>query len=210
MSSLCVLMAAASKPRVIIVHGNGVKAVRKSNWYAFLEEKLIESGLFSEVLLPQMPDPNEAKRSIWIPHIRSLMLDESIDTIVIGHSSGAVAAMRLLEETTLLGCILISACHTDLGAESERISGYYPGFNDGEACPNPWQFDRIKGNAEWILQFHSADDPFIPREEADYVAKQLDSEYTCFEDKSHFFDARAIESSGILEDLRSKLASRNK
>ena len=35
-------------------------------------------------------------------------------------SSGAVAAMRLLEKTPLLGAVLVSACHTDLGDAGER------------------------------------------------------------------------------------------
>ena len=72
-----------------------------------------------------MPDPIEAKSSVWLPFIKDeLEVDEY--TLVIGHSSGAVAAMRLLETTKLLGLILISACHTDLGKPSEASSGYYP------------------------------------------------------------------------------------
>ena len=89
-----------------------------------MEEELSRSGLFSEVVLEDMPDPIEAKEDIWIPFITdSLGADEK--TIVIGHSSGAEAAMRLLEKRKLLGCVLISACYTDLGIESERLAGYY-------------------------------------------------------------------------------------
>ena len=44
----------------------------------------------------------------------------------------------------------------------------------------------MKENSKWILQFHSEDDPFIPRSEADFVAKQLGSEYTCYEDKVEY------------------------
>ena len=40
--------------------------------------------------------------------------------MLVGHSSGAVAAMRLLEKTPLLGAVLVSACHTDLGDAGER------------------------------------------------------------------------------------------
>ena len=55
-------------------------------------------------------------------------------TIVIGHSSGAVACMRLLESTRLWGAVLVSACHTDLGDAGERAAGYYS---------RPWQVSRI-------------------------------------------------------------------
>ena len=40
-----------------------------------------------------MPDPNVARESIWLPFIRDVLkADER--TIVVGHSSGAEAAMR--------------------------------------------------------------------------------------------------------------------
>ncbi len=55
------------------------------------------------------------------------------NTIVVGHSSGAVACMRLLESTRLRGAVLVSACHTDLGLASERAAGYYS---------RPWQVSR--------------------------------------------------------------------
>lgn len=191
-------------PRVIIVPGNGCTNVQASSWYSWMQRRLIDSNLFSEVIVESMPDPYEAKRSIWLPFIRSFMKDgDSVNTIIIGHSSGAVAAMRLLEDTPLLGCVLVSACHTDLDAPSERISGYYPGFLDGVECTNEWQWEKIRTNAEWILQFHSTDDPFIPRTEADYVAKQLGSEYVCFEDKSHFFSP--VDAEPIFEALKRKV-----
>jgi hypothetical protein len=77
-----------------------------------------------------------------------------------------------LEKHKLKGLILVSACHTDLGMESEAISNYYP-HADGS---NPWDWNAIKSNAQWIVQFHSLDDPFIPIEEARYVAEHVKSE----------------------------------
>jgi hypothetical protein len=63
-------------------------------------------------------------------------------SIVIGHSSGAVAALRLLEENKLLGAILVSACYTDLGDENEKRSGYYS---------TEWKWDQIRNNADFIV-----------------------------------------------------------
>ena len=40
------------------------------------------------------------------------------DTVVVGHSSGAVAARRLAEETPVAALVLVSACHTDLATAS--------------------------------------------------------------------------------------------
>lgn len=54
-----------------------------------------------------MPDPITAKESIWIPFMREQMeCDEN--TVIIGHSSGAEAAMRFAEKYKVKGIILVS------------------------------------------------------------------------------------------------------
>jgi predicted alpha/beta hydrolase family esterase len=185
--------AACGKPKIIIVPGNGCTPVEDANWYSWMQHELNEYSAFSEVILRDMPDPYEAKEVIWLPFILNEMgADEN--TILIGHSSGAVAAMRLLEKHKLKGCVLVSACHTDLGSQSERIAGYYS---------RPWNWEAIRGNTDWIIQYHSEDDPFIPRHEADHVAKHLQSEYTCFKDRSHFFAPRDVRH--IIDDILQKL-----
>lgn len=174
---------ASPLPRVVIIPGCGCSPVSSANWYTYLQKALLKRRLFSEVLLVDMPDPDAAHESIWVPFmLNDLRCDAS--TIVVGHSSGAVAAMRLLEGAPLLGAVLLSACHTDLGIESEREAGYYA---------RPWQWEAQRRNAGFILQFHSDDDPFIPREEADFVAQQLRSQYTCFEDRAHFFAVSSVK-----------------
>ena len=184
------------KPRCIIVPGCGCSPVYSANWYKWMKEELVESNVFSEVLLEDMPDPVHAKEKIWVPFILN-KLKADANTVMIGHSSGAVAAMRLLEKNTLKGCVLVSACHTDLGSESERLAGYYN---------RAWDWESIKSNTEWILQYHSTDDPFIPMAEADHVASNLSSDYKRFEDKSHFFAPEDVQSANILADILLKLA----
>ena len=113
-------------PKVVLIPGNGCQNIEASNWYRYMQTELQQTTLFSDVVMKNMPDPFEAKRDIWIPFIKDELIApyDSSNTIVIGHSSGAVAAMRLLEDTKLLGCVLVSACHTDLGEPNEKISGY--------------------------------------------------------------------------------------
>ena len=189
-----------NKPRIMIVPGNGCTNVRNSNWYGWLADQLESLGLFSQVILQNMPDPYVAREKHWIPFIRKCLVGdrpeddpELNNTILIGHSSGAEAAMRYLEKYPLVGCVLVSACHTDLGSDNERESGYYD---------HPWEWSQIKHNAKWIIQYHSLDDPFIPISEADFVAKSIDSEYVRLADKSHFFEPEDIIS--LIPKLKSK------
>ena len=181
-------MVEETKTKCIILPGNGVPkgGIRDANWYGWAEKKIKDLNLFNEVILRDMPDPIAAKSSIWLPFITDeLGADEN--TLIIGHSSGAVAAMRLLETTKLKGIILVAACHTDLGDAGEAAAGYYP-HNDGS---NAWQWDKMKENiGSWgITQFHSKDDCFIPPEEARHVAEHSGSKYHEFDGRSHFFDA---------------------
>ena len=136
---------ACQKLRAIIVPGNGSSSVRSSNWYAWLAAKLQAHPSFDEVVLRDMPAPVRARRNLWLTFMLEEMgADER--TVVIGHSSGAVAALRLLETHKLHGAVLVSACHTDLGNENERASGYYP------PSGGPWRYDAIMANAGGNIQ----------------------------------------------------------
>ena len=114
------------------------------------------------------------------------------DTVVVGHSSGAVAAMRLAEETPVAALVLVSACHTDLGDPGERAAGYYA---------RPWRWDAIRANAGRIVQFHSDNDPFIPDSEARHVAENLQSEYSELPGRSHFFTPPFAECLGVCREI---------
>ena len=55
-----------------------------------------------------MPDPITARRSIWLPFMKEeLGVDDQ--TIIIGHSSGACAAVRFAETNKVAGIILVGA-----------------------------------------------------------------------------------------------------
>eukprot|EP00501_MAST-03F_sp_TOSAG23-6_P001097 GSMAST32.ASY1.ANO1.1140.1 assembled CDS len=177
--------------KCVIVPGNGCTNVESCNWYSWAQKELSESGFFpGGVILRTMPDPHKARRSRWLPFLLNECHADS-NTVVIGHSSGAVATMRLLETNRLLGAVLVAACHTDLGHQSEAISHYYPesptsiSHNTGNG--GPWKWENISNNANWILQFHSTDDCFIPPKEARFVSTKTHSTYFEFNDRNHFF-----------------------
>ncbi len=163
-----------TKPKIIIIPGNGDSHIETDNWYAWVRDELRGRGY--EVIAQDMPDPVMAHANIWLPHIENVFhADEN--TIIIGHSSGGVAALRYLENHHLFGAIIIGANYTDLGEESERESGYYN---------SPWQWDKIKANASWIAQFASTDDPYIPIDQPRFIHDQLGTEYHELTDRGHF------------------------
>ena len=179
-SCICAHESPASGVRFIIAPGNGGCGAhtKETNWYGWLDGELKVRG--HESLCVNWPDPYTCHQSNWIPFARDeLKADEN--TVVVGHSTGALLAMRLLETHKIKGAILVSAAHTDMGDPSERASGYFD---------EPWNFAAMTPNATFIHQFHSADDNLIPVAEARFVADNLAGDNFTYQELngfSHFF-----------------------
>jgi predicted alpha/beta hydrolase family esterase len=180
------------RPVVIIVPGNGCSNIRKSNWYGQLYNHLSEKGILC--VCENFPDPLKARRDNWIPFIETLVQENSEKDdkiILVGHSSGAQAALRYAEDHPLHAAVLVSATYSDLGDQLERQSGYYPRQKDPDMPEvNPYEFAKMRQNCQLWYQFHSDDDPFIPVHEAEALRKGLGltDTYHLLSGRSHFFE----------------------
>lgn len=189
-------MKTSPSPTIIICPGNGCSQIRHSNWYGKLHDVLTkEHGL--NCICENFPDPLRARREIWIPHIRTTAELHASGTdprnvILVGHSSGAQAALRYAEAHPVRGIVLVAATYSDLGDAGERASGYYPqSKGNGESGEsNPYLFDAMKEHCQHWHQFHSDDDPFIPLHEAERVRDGLglSETYHMIPGRSHFFN----------------------
>lgn len=81
---------------IMIIPGNGCAPIEECNWYTWLQIELINIFPTFEIIAKTMPDPNKARESFWIPFIKKEIENYKIK-ILIGHSSGAIALMRLIE-----------------------------------------------------------------------------------------------------------------
>jgi uncharacterized protein len=179
-----------SEIKAILIHGNG-GSTAADIWLPWLERELTASGV--SVINRTFPDNVKARARFWLPFIEELGADEN--TILVGHSSGAVAAMRYAETHRLLGSVLVGVCHTDLGDNGEAASGYYS---------QPWNWQQIRENQGWIGIFNSTDDPHIPIREARFIAAQLRCSYFESVDRGHFVDTHDLPE--VLEFVRRRLA----
>jgi predicted alpha/beta hydrolase family esterase len=179
--------------KAIFIPGNGGGSP-KDNWFPYLKEHLEKLGI--QVVASEFPDNIIAREKYWVPFLKDeLKADDQ--TILIGHSSGAIAAMRFAEKDRLLGSVLVGAYHTDLGFPMEKQSGYFD---------RPWNWEKIVQNQNWIIQFASINDPWIPINEARFVHEKLHTEYHEFKDQGHFGgDYQKLAFPELLEALKSKL-----
>lgn len=178
-----------SKITVIFAPGNGGDGNTTYGWFAYVKEELEKLGI--TVISSVYPDPVLARMSEWLPFLESFGADEN--TIIIGHSSGAMAAMRYAETHNILGSVLVSPYHTDLGLDSEKQSGYFD---------TPFDWESMVKNQKWIIQFNSTNDPFIPIAEARFVYEKLGSEYHELT-QGHFYPQETFPE--LVEAIKKKL-----
>ena len=166
--------------KAIILPGNGCPGegtdLSSYGWYGWLAAQLQERGIHCKP--SGFPEPLRAFEHVWKEHcINTLGMDSN--TLIIGHSSGAACALRLMEDHKTAGCILVSAYDSDLGDELERESGY---FN------RPFNYQAMKSNTPFIHQFHSLDDHLVPVNFARNIANGLQGKVQYHEssDDGHF------------------------
>jgi predicted alpha/beta hydrolase family esterase len=158
----------------LILHGTGADS--NSNWFQWMKQKLEEKGC--KVWVPDLPntmEPNAAVNSKYI--LDNWQFDEN--SIIIGHSSGAVLALYILQnlpEDVIIDCaFLVSVFKDDLG---------WPNLKDLFSKPLDW--DKIKKHARKIILLHSDNDPYVPLGHAKFVAKKLNTELIIKEGQGHF------------------------
>ncbi len=159
--------------KAILIPGNGGGDTNQ-NFFPYIQKNLEDMGITT--ISPGMyPDPEIGRESVWIPYLKSLGADEH--TILIGHSTGAIAAMRYADINKIFGSVLIAPYHTDLGLQNEK---------DAEYFDTSWDWEAIKNNQNWIIQLNSTNDPFIPIEEARFVHEKLNTNYRELQ-QGHFY-----------------------
>lgn len=160
---------------MVFIHGN-----QTTHWsFAFvpwLKTEIEKLGF--ETFFETFPDSIIARSQYWLPFLKKHVKAGEND-VLIGWSSGAVAAMRYAEDTKIKGSVLISPCYTDTGDDLEKQSGYYD---------TPWNWEAIKTNQEKIALFFGDDDPYIAQEEFTHIAKQLQPEVFKIPRGKHFIE----------------------
>lgn len=139
------------KMKVAIIPGNGAGDVFHANWYGWAHKQINKMENVS-CDLRNMPDPITAKESIWIPFMREQMeCDEN--TVIIGHSSGAEAAMRFAEKYKVKGIILVSGLIICILQKTIRlffIFHFFGGGGDGG-----WKGGGVFTSVYFIPEIHT-------------------------------------------------------
>ena len=158
----------------LILHGTGADS--NSNWFPWMKEKLHERGY--KVWVPDLPNsenPNARVNTEYI--LKNWKFDK--DSIIIGHSSGAVLILYILqnlpEDATIDRAFLVSAFKDDLGWPNLKNL-----FNE------PLNWEKIKKHARRIIFLHSDNDPYVPLDHAKFIAEKIGAELIIKKGQRHF------------------------
>jgi predicted alpha/beta hydrolase family esterase len=163
------------KPRIIFIHGNQTNQWSFA-WTPWLKEQLEKKGY--PTFFETFPDSIIARAKYWLPFLKE-HVKAGEDDVLVGWSSGAVAAMRYAETHKIRGSVLIGPCASDLNDALERQSGYFD---------KPWDWESIKANQRHIAIVYSDNDPFIPQEQFALIRNELDPDVIMLPGAKHFME----------------------
>ena len=160
---------------VIILHGT--LGSPDSNWFQWLKNELEFRGL--TIWLPQLPNAEHPSLSKWQQFIKEqspFPINE--ETLIVGHSSGAILALVLAENNIeKIGAIVdVSVFHD----------------NSLQWQPNDQLFDvqldwtAIREGVNELLFIHSDNDPYVPLDQAQFVATNTNAEMLVISGEAHF------------------------
>ncbi len=160
----------------LILHGTGGNP--KENWFDWLRLELEKQN--HKVWVPQLPnseEPNIERYNKFILNNKDWEFNS--ESILVGHSSGAVEILGLLEAlpegTVLDTCYLVGVFENDLGWNA--LNGLFR---------EPFNFKTIKNKSKRFILIHSDNDPYIPLEQAKNIREKLDGVLILLRGQKHF------------------------
>ncbi|THA01985.1 RBBP9/YdeN family alpha/beta hydrolase [Rodentibacter pneumotropicus] len=174
--------------QVYITHG--YTANEDQHWFPWLELELTKIGIPCQRLA--MPNSHQPNSREWLNyHLQNVTL--TAETILVGHSLGCIASLRLLAHTQqkIAAGIFVSGFHESVPGLS-ILDEFITDYDNQTPC----------------LPKHSyvvtaQDDSIVPYEFSQRFAHYLGAEYHCLSTGGHFLDREgATEFPLLLEIIR--------
>lgn len=166
----------------LILHGTD--GLPEHNWFQWLQGKLEERDF--KTWVPALPGANQPDPKVYNEFLLGSDWDFNSESILIGHSSGAVEILSLLqhlpEGIIIDKAILVGAFRDNL--ESDQLSNLF----DEE-----FDFEKIKQRAKKIIFVHSDNDPYCPLQHVEYLSRELEAQLIIHPGEAHFSTSTAGE-----------------
>lgn len=155
----------------LILHGTSANP--QANWFGWLKS-ILELNNY-KVWVPQLPNADRPDMKAYHDFIFGSDFEFDEQTLIIGHSSGAVATLSLLEALPdgqkIDTAVMVGVYRPELRAFSSR---------------EPIDPEKVRSKARRLVFIHSDNDPFCPLEDAKYFADALGAELVVLPGRDHF------------------------
>ena len=152
----------------------GFNAFPNSSWFPWLMSELKKLDIYACAL--PMPTPDNPVCSQWVEELEGHITKED-QIFLVGHSIGSVAIMHYLEkrDSQIAGCVLVSG-HSEKN-NNRKIDSFFE---------KPFDYQTLKSQSKKIVIIHSDNDPFVPLENAQTNARELNCQLIVIPGGGHF------------------------
>eukprot|EP00931_Biecheleriopsis_adriatica_P004313 TRINITY_DN106006_c0_g1_i1.p1 TRINITY_DN106006_c0_g1~~TRINITY_DN106006_c0_g1_i1.p1 ORF type:complete len:261 (-),score=43.06 TRINITY_DN106006_c0_g1_i1:121-903(-) len=178
----------AAALQVLFSTGNG--ATWEDNWYlevakatkmAFGNQVSCRMQWSSPDVDRRVPTPEDIAADVaaggWKARLIADDMGARPNSIIVGHSAGGNAALRVAERCHVAGLVVVGAGFAPLDYENDcrrRAKAAEVGkMPEAWSVIEPWDFDSIVTNTNFVCIMHGEDDPVIPVREAHKLAVGL-------------------------------------
>jgi len=186
--------------KFLILHGTDADS--SSHWFPWLKDELEKLG--HEVWVPDLPRADRPNIDRYARYLFAQDWDFT-DNVIIGHSSGAVAILGLLQkmpDRTKISTAILAGAFTKRLAENPSWSMLRELFDKA------FDFEAIKQKSDRFIFVHSKDDPYCPIEDARELCKNLAGEFIELDGMGHFttkLDPRFSKFPELLEIIKTEI-----
>ena len=140
------------KMNFVIIHG--VYANPEENWFPWLKKELEAQGY--EVMVPKFPTPIGQSPESWLRVLSEIEGKINEETVLIGHSLGAVFTLRYLEQAKkkIKAAYLVAGFFQPLNSPYDEVNKPF--------LEKPFEWEKIISNSERFFVICSDDDQYIP------------------------------------------------
>jgi predicted alpha/beta hydrolase family esterase len=161
--------------RAVILHA--MDQTSQGHWYPWLKSELEKRGY--QVWVPDLPHTSKPDTREMTAYLMGNKDWDFTDNLIIGHSSGSVELLYLLQalQVKVKTAVMVSS-----------FDKMVPGMEDQHALvfQDPFNFRKIASSAEKLLFVHGDDDPWCPVSGAENLAKEPNSELILIPGGKHF------------------------
>lgn len=150
--------------KAVIIHGT--QGSPDGNWFPWLSAELGQRGV--QCYVPQFPTPEGQSLENWLKVFAAQAGPLDKESLLIGHSVGAVFALRLLErlEHAIGAAVLVAGFTGKLNLPE------YDALNSS-FVESRFDWSRIRQRARKFICLSGENDPYVPAEQGREIANNL-------------------------------------